>query len=204
MALKKHPLAALANFVPENTFDELVAYLEKYAIKLTIKRDRKSVYGDYRPAQGRQPHRISVNGGLNKYHFLITLVHEIAHLVTFEQYGFKVKAHGPEWKLVFKQLLQVFISKKIFPPDILNALLQSLDNLKASSCSDPGLAVALRNYDAHTDGILIQELPLGSIFSTEKGQEFKLMRKRRTRFEAKEMVSGAIYLFPALYEVKKR
>ncbi len=204
MALKKHPLAALANFVPDDTFDELVAYLTQYAIQLSIKKDRKTVYGDYRPAQRNQPHRISVNGGLNKYHFLITLVHEIAHLVTFEQYGFKVKAHGKEWKLVFKELLSVFIEKNTFPPDILAALLASLDNLKASSCTDPMLAIALRNYDDNAAGTLIQELSLGSIFRTKKGREFELLRKRRTRFEARELTSGDIYLFPALYEVEKR
>ena len=39
-------------------------------------------------------HRISVNGNLNKYSFLITLIHELAHLLTFTQYKNRVDPHG--------------------------------------------------------------------------------------------------------------
>lgn len=33
-----------------------------------------------------------------------TVLHEYAHLVVFQQHGRKAKPHGPEWKLVMRQL----------------------------------------------------------------------------------------------------
>lgn len=204
MALKKHPLQALENFLPENTFDLVVVYLHQYGIKLSIKKDRKSVYGDFRPAQNGLPHRISVNGGLNKYHFLITLIHEVAHLVTFETHKQMVKAHGIEWKKNFALLLKVFLEQKVFPSDVLSALENSLHNLKASSCSDPKLALALKKYDPSASGTLIQDLMPGEFFTTSDDREFRLLRKRRTRFEAENIATKQVYLFPALFEVKKR
>jgi SprT protein len=204
MALRNHPLEALQQFIPDNTFDDLIVFINQYRIKLSIKKDRATVYGDYRPAMNGLPHRISVNGGLNKYHFLITLVHEIAHLVTFEKYGRKVKAHGIEWKNSFKELLSVFIAKKVFPEDVLEALSKSINNLKATSCSDNTLALALRNYDQRKKGILVQDLPMGTRFIAKNGKIFELLGKRRTRFEAKDINNGDIYLFPGLYEVEKR
>ena len=50
--------------------------------------------------------------------FLITLLHELAHLLTFEKWANKVSAHGKEWKAVFGQLLAQFIEHDIFPDDI--------------------------------------------------------------------------------------
>ncbi|HAD34265.1 MAG TPA: hypothetical protein DCF44_07170 [Chitinophagaceae bacterium] len=44
---------------------------------------------------------MSVNGNLNSYHFLITLLHEIAHMLVWEQFRNRVKPHGLEWKHVF-------------------------------------------------------------------------------------------------------
>jgi predicted SprT family Zn-dependent metalloprotease len=42
-------------------------------------------------------HEITVNSNLNKYKFLITLIHEISHLVAFEKFGRNIKPHGNEW-----------------------------------------------------------------------------------------------------------
>jgi hypothetical protein len=104
-------------------------------VHLTITRSRKSILGDYRHATGSDNHRISVNGSLNKYAFLITLIHEIGHLVTFQQYGSRVNSHGKEWKLAYRRVLEDFLHLKLFPPDLHQALLKSLHDLPASSCS---------------------------------------------------------------------
>ena len=86
MAAIEHPLHDLAEFLPEGSFDHVVQYLYQYKVHLTVARSRKTVLGDYRHAFRGNNHRISVNGNLNKYEFLITLLHELAHLLTFEQY----------------------------------------------------------------------------------------------------------------------
>src|ERR1051325_6237666 len=94
MPKKEAPINYLQNYLPPNSFDAVLIYLHQYKVHLTITKERKSILGDYRHRTHFENHRISVNGNLNKYSFLITLVHEIAHLLTFEQFGRKVQAHG--------------------------------------------------------------------------------------------------------------
>ena len=74
--------------------------------------------GDYRNAVNGKNHRVTVNGNLNTYAFLITLLHELAHLLAYEQYGNRIFAHGKEWKSIYGKLLHDFLSRKIFPEDI--------------------------------------------------------------------------------------
>src|SRR5690606_11878715 len=147
-------------------------------------------------------HRISVNGNLNPYAFLITLIHELAHLVTFEQYGNRVQAHGKEWKSIYRKLLEQFLGKSIFPPDVEAALHRSLHNLPASSCADEPLVRVLRQHD-HPDekGVLVEELPEGALFEIEGGRVFRKGKKLRKRFQCKELATGKLYLFSGLYEV---
>ena len=160
--------------------------------------------GDYRHAHNNAAHRISVNGNLNKYAFLITLVHELAHLVTFLQYGNRVQAHGQHWKQVYKMLLLQFLALNIFPQDIVAALQSSLHNLPASSCADEGLMRILRRYDKKEEGmLLVEELPDGALFSLEDGKIFKKGQRLRKRFQCTEVKTGKLYLFSPVYEVKK-
>src|SRR5687768_2869900 len=125
MPRKEAPLDQLKTYLPEGTYDAVVHYLQQYHIHLTIARNRKSILGDYRHRLHDKTHRISVNGNLNTYSFLITLLHEIAHLLTFERFGNKVASHGKEWKEAFGQLLQRFVQNDAFPQDIKGALLRS-------------------------------------------------------------------------------
>ncbi len=118
MAKVEHPLQALSQYLPDGTFELVANFLQQYKVHLTISRERASVLGDYRNAHKGQNHRISVNGNLNRWSFLITLLHELAHLLTFEQYGHKVQSHGKEWKARFGKLLAQFVQSKIFPADI--------------------------------------------------------------------------------------
>src|SRR5437868_12893848 len=98
MPKKEAPLKELESFLPEGTADDVIRFLQLYKVHLTITRERQSVLGDYRNKHFGRNHRISVNGNLNKYSFLITLLHELAHLVAFEKYGGRIQPHGKEWK----------------------------------------------------------------------------------------------------------
>lgn len=200
----RHPLQALSDFLPENTFDDVAAYLQKYSVHLTVTQHRTSVLGDYRNAVHGRNHRISVNGNLNKYSFLITLLHELAHLLTYEQYRHRVQPHGREWKNIYRELLFIFLQKKIFPHDIQAALKQSLDNPGASACAEEGLMRVLKNYDdnKHPDVLHVEQIKLNGYFKTRDGRVFQRGEKRRTRYFCTEVKTGKIYLFNALYEVK--
>jgi hypothetical protein len=118
MPKKESPLHQLAVYLPENTYEDVMEYLHLYKVHLTVTRARSSVLGDYRNKSFQKNHRISVNGNLNKYAFLITLLHELGHLLAFEKYGNRIPAHGAEWKREFGDILVVFLKKKIFPADI--------------------------------------------------------------------------------------
>ena len=151
MSTVEHPLQALDKYLPPNTFLPVAAYLQKYKVHLTVSRERKTILGNYRNAYNNHSHRISVNGNLNTFSFLITLLHELAHLLTYEQYRNKVQPHGREWKTLYGQLLAQFIENKVFPADIESELLATLHNPGASSCSEEGLVRILRNYDPQKD-----------------------------------------------------
>src|ERR1700761_2471072 len=113
MPKQEAPLHQLKTYLPEGSFDEVLYYLQHYKVQLTITRERKTVLGDYRNSHAGKNHRISVNGNLNKYSFLITLLHELAHLFTYERFGHRVSAHGTEWKTEYGKILAQFLLKKI-------------------------------------------------------------------------------------------
>ena len=202
MPKKEAPLEYLDNYLPAGASEKLLEYLHRYKVHLTITRSRKSILGDYRHATGTDHHRISVNGSLNKYAFLITLIHEIGHLVTYQQYGNKVYSHGKEWKLAYRHVLEDFMRMKLFPPDLQQALVKSLHDLPASSCSDVNLTRVLKNYDAKNKTILVEDIKEGVLFKTSDGRIFKRGRQIRKRIECTEERSGKMYLFSPVYEVE--
>jgi hypothetical protein len=204
MAKTEHPMQALATYLPDGSFEDAVHYINHYKVHLTVTRKRQSVLGDYRHAAIGKNHRISINGNLNKFEFLITLLHEIAHLLTFEQYANKVDAHGKEWKLHYGKLLLFFLQKNIFPTDIASALYLTINNPAATANGETELLKVLRKYnDIKKVGFaIIEQVPTGSLFETEKGKVFKKGLRRRKRFECLEISTGKLYSFSAIAEVR--
>ncbi|MFT3908477.1 MAG: SprT-like domain-containing protein [Ferruginibacter sp.] len=203
MPKQEVPLLGLKQFIPEQSFEDVLYYIQHYKVQLTITRQRQTVLGDYRHAHNGQGHRISVNGNLNKYSFLITLLHELAHLFTYERFGHRVQAHGQEWKDEFSKILVKFLSNKIFPPDIENALLKTLRNPAASSCGDENLLRVLRNYDAKKEGqFLVEQLKEGDLFRIKGGRVFRRGEKVRKRYKCLEVATKKLYLFSGVYEVQ--
>ena len=203
MPKSETPLLQLQSYLPEGSFDEVLQYLKHYKVHLTITRQRESILGDYRHAHEGKTHRISVNGNLNKYAFLITLLHELAHLFTYERFGHRVMAHGAEWKDEFSKILAKFLLKKIFPADIQKALMRTLQNPAASSCGDEKLLRVLHNYDEKAAGVLlVEQVPVDGLFSIKGGRIFKRGEKVRKRYKCVEVKTGKLFLFSPVYEVQ--
>jgi hypothetical protein len=204
MPKQEAPLEYLQRYLPPGSGPLVMQYLHHYKVHLTITRERKSILGDYRHATHDRNHRISVNGNLNKYSFLITLVHELAHLLTFQQWGNKVQSHGKEWKNIYAFLLKDFLAANIFPDDIRLRLQQSINDLPASSCADDNLMRILRKYDENPDNVvLVEQIPEGNCFALDDGRVFKKGKKLRKRYQCFDVMTKQEYLFSPVYEVKR-
>jgi len=203
MAKSASPLHALAEYLPDHTCEDVLAYLHQYRVHLTITRARKTVLGDYRNRSHGKNHRISVNGNLNRYSFLITLLHELGHLLAFEKYGPRIQAHGPEWKRAYGGILEAFIRRKVFPADIEQELLRNLGSPAASSCTEEGLQRILRRYDPHRPGyFFVEQLPPDSLFREKNGRVFIKGNRVRKRYLCREIPGGKLFLFSPVAEVE--
>ncbi|WP_417358184.1 SprT-like domain-containing protein [Flavobacterium sp.] len=188
-------------YLPEHAVDSVFELIREYGVHLKIVNDRVTRHGDYRrDANGY--HQITVNGSLNKYRFLMTLIHEIAHLVAFEKYGRNIKPHGMEWKLTFQKLMVPFIRPEIFPGQLLPLLARHFRNPKASSDTDATLSIALKQFDEVSDKNYIFEIPYGSNFRIHNGKIFRKGAQRVKRYECLEVSTGKVYLFNPNAEVE--
>ena len=190
----------LAKYIPEPAVPLISDWIFHFNFKLKIRKPRQSVYGDYRPPMPGTNHLITVNRDLNQYAFLLTLVHEIAHLLAHERYGRRIKPHGDEWKDCFKELMRPIMRLGIYPDDVRAAIVGYMQNPGASSCSDDNLLRTLKRYDKANGLVLLESLPLHAVFQFGD-KRFVKGKKIRTRFECKLYGTQHVYIFAALAEV---
>jgi hypothetical protein len=204
MKKEEKNLKALEEFLPPDTFDRVVPFFREHTIHLTLTHERKSVLGDYRVPTREQPyHRISINATLNRYSFLITLLHELAHLLTWEHFGRKAAPHGREWKTQFRHMLVPFMGRRIFPSDVEEALHAYLQNPAASTCTDARLYKALYRYDNRKPGYrLVDDIRPEGHFMTDDGRIWQKVEALRTRARCRCLKTGKMYFFQGIVEVK--
>ncbi|MDR9457060.1 MAG: SprT-like domain-containing protein [Salegentibacter sp.] len=191
----------LEKYLPVQAIPAVFSLIRENNVHLKIVNERKTRHGDYR----RMPNgsqQITVNANLNKYRFLITLVHEISHLLAFEKYGRTIKPHGIEWKSTFRELMLPFIRPEVFPQRLLPVIASHFRNPRASSDTDARLSVALKSFDPENDKNYIFEIPTGGIFRIYNGKTFKKGHRRIKRYECLEINTGRIYLFQPNAEVE--
>jgi len=191
----------LGKYIPEQAVDPVFELIKNFGVHLKIVDERVTRHGDYRRLPGGG-HQITVNTNLNSYRFLITLIHEIAHLVAFVKFGNRIKPHGKEWKYTFQNLMLPFIRPEIFPKQLLPVIANHFKNPKASSDTDAKLSVALKQFDPPNDKNYIFEIPQGSLFKLYNGKIFKKGARRIKRYECVETATGKVYLFQPNAEVE--
>lgn len=192
----------LSKYLPEHAVVPCFELIKTNNVHLKIVNERQTRHGDYRKGLLGK-HEITVNSNLNKYRFIITLIHEIAHLVVFEKFGRHIKPHGQEWKYTFQRLMIPFIRPEIFPHQILPLLARHFKNPTASSDTDAHLARALKLFDERlADSNFVSEVPNGSLFRIKNGRIFQKQGLRVKRYACLEVNSGKIYLFNANAEVE--
>jgi SprT protein len=126
-----------------------------------------------------------LNHDLNPFEFLITFVHELAHLFAFESYGRRHQPHGQEWKQFFQQLMQPYLNVHIFPADVENELKLHLYDSNAANGSDLNLKRVLQNYDKKK--LLLEQqskiLTKKAILKHRDGRVFQKLELRRKRIK---------------------
>lgn len=193
----------LERYMPPAAAPLIGRWIDYFKCEFKISRGRNTKFGDYRPPHAGKGHRISVNFDLNPYAFLVTTVHEFAHLHTWNENKHKAKPHGTEWKQNFKKMMQPFFDQQVFPADVKQAISSYLDNPAASSCSDLNLYRSLRKYDAPKEDVLtVEKLPQNAVFKLKDGRVFKKGEQLRKRFKCVEIATRRVYLFSPVAEVE--
>ncbi len=192
----------LQTYLPDASVDVVFDWIRRYNIHLKISKGRKTKLGDYRPPIRHSHHRISINHDLNPYAFLITFVHELAHLKVFEAYGTGVSPHGRQWKTIYRELMLPLLDMDIFPEDLSHALHHSIVNAKAASGSDLQLTRILNQYDeVDSQKTRLEDLAEAAIFRIQNGRIFRKGEKQRTRYKCMNLTNKKWYLFHPLTPV---
>ena len=191
----------LRPYLPAQSLDYCAGLWHRHPFQFKVTRKRKTKLGDYRYHRLYKTHTITVNGDLNVYHFLVTYIHEVAHLLVRIQYGDRVLPHGPQWKRAFQHLMAPVLNDKVFPPDILAPLQKHMANPRATSYADPKLTSALQRYHAERENLIfLSDIPIGGCFEID-GRRFEKLKNNRTRAVCKDLKNGKRYLVSKMAEV---
>jgi hypothetical protein len=193
----------LSQKLPASTVNYALALWEKEPFSFKITATRKSKLGDFRYRRDRQIQTITINADLNPYQFLLTYIHEVAHLHAFVKFGIEIPPHGAEWKSTFQQLMIPLLSTTYLPIDLLVPLRKHMRNPKASSSSDLFLMKEMSKYDEKSitqEIVFLSDVKPGNRFLLS-GREFEKGETRRTRVLCQEVKSGKKYLIAQLAKV---
>jgi len=191
----------IRRYIPNSAWFYCNELLERYDFNFILKKERQTKLGDFRRDK-KNNYTITVNRNLNPYQFLVTFIHEFAHLEVAVKHPRSVKAHGQEWKNSFKNLMLPLLHPAIFPDDLLRPLARHMRNPKAAAASDPELWRALQKYNEQDSQLTLAEIAVGGQF-VFKNRTFLKIKKRRTRVLCQDVNNGKQYLIPEVAEVSE-
>ncbi|HAW59580.1 MAG TPA: hypothetical protein DCX03_11335 [Bacteroidales bacterium] len=197
MTIKERSLIErnLASLLPEAALKRVVDLLFRFQVDLVVTYPRRGRMGDYLFNTTNNRHRISININLNRYQFLITLLHEFAHLLVQERFKTEVRPHGKEWHSAFIEISKPFINDNVFPADIQEAFEAHLRSRYGSTSSDKRLGKVLENYNSKERSpysVQLGRLPIESKFFLSK-DSFQSIGRQGDVILCKELTTGAIF-----------
>ena len=129
---RRQQLSALSDGIPTGIAERLppvacryvADLLGRHPVELRVVPRRATKLGDHRPPSSTVPwHRITVNDDLNRYAFLVTLLHELAHLTTHVEHRSRrrLRPHGREWQGQFSRIIEPVVAQRLVPGDLIDA-----------------------------------------------------------------------------------
>jgi SprT protein len=205
-------LRLLEKHLPPASLDQASRAVAGEEVVLKISPGRATKSGDFRPGHEGKSDRISVNKTLNPSAFLVTLLHELAHVRVhrrftpsrsiFRRPKKKYQPHGTEWKDEFRVLMEPYLTLEVFPAEVLEALRRHMQNPRASTFSDLRLSRVLGGHEEDPGGLSLESLPQGTVFEIPSGRRFVKQEKKRKRFLCLCLDNKRNYLFSPLAKVK--
>ena len=196
-------LEPLRNFLPEGIRLTLFqSWLQSEPCSLKIKAPRSTKLGDFRPPRPGALPGITLNSDLGRYQFLTTLVHEIAHLKTWNAFGRKAAPHGAAWKSQFEEMLRELATDPCLDERYRSAILHHAQRPKSHTGADLNLYSTILELDHETVPLLLKDLSPGEDFRFRQ-RTFSFIELRRTRALVHEKGSGKQFTIPLLAEVER-
>lgn len=185
----------LVQHIPAVAVSYCARLWEELPFDFKLRKSRLSKVGDFTCRSGKSP-QITINRDLHPFLFLMTYVHEVAHLHVHQALGFKAEAHGEDWKATFQALMAPLLTPEIFPEPLLTGLKKHMASPKASSFSDAELTHLFRSMnERERHAVLLSQIPEGSVFHLH-GRWFRKGKLRRTRVLCREVKTKRQYLVP--------
>lgn len=182
----------LKEYLGEDRSRLIQDYLVKSNCQLLLRAPRKSKLGDFSVRAGRK--RITINRDLNPYRFTLTLVHELAHLMTYQNHKWKVKPHGVEWKNNYRSLLEMWQIRGLFSNSepLLSLFEQEFFHPSACSGIHVEKEMVLSQFDQRAGQVMLKEIADNQHFEF-KGQLYSKGVLRRTRYLCRRLTNGKLY-----------
>jgi hypothetical protein len=190
------------NCVPKNSVELVKHLIDEDNLKIKIVKIRKTKHGDFRILRDGST-QITLNYITNKYRFLITLIHELAHFRVNRKFKLRLKPHGIQWKNTFQLLMLPFLNNMIFPDEILSKLAKHLKNPTSTTDCDVELVIALSKFDKDNGTVFLFNVLDGATFQHNGSRIFKKIGKLRKRYICEEIKSKRKYLFSPISKVEK-
>lgn len=170
----------------------ILNYLEESGCSLVICKPRKTKLGDFR-VKGKSL-KIKVNNNLNQYRFILTLIHEIAHLKTYLEFKTRVAPHGEQWKNSFRQLMSMWNIEELFSNTDELKLVYAQEVRSPRACAGIHLENErhLSVYDEGRSGVMLHELEAGTEFIF-RDRTYRKLEQRRTRILCLNMDNNKLY-----------
>ena len=190
----------LEQYLPERTFPFLKKWFSDYYIHIKITKNRNSKLGDYRRLPDKS-HQITINSTLDKQLFFFVLTHELAHLIAFEKFNFRISPHGKEWKNTFTEMLLESID--IYTDDLKPIIRSFSKNPKANFMASPELVRYFHIEHPGENLVFIETLLINDEFRY-KGDDYVIIEKKKKLHLCINLKNSKKYLFRPLAKVEKR